>query len=100
MRKRFPSNAIYGFLNILTKLINDYNPDYILAAFDLKAPTFRHKLYSEYKATRKGMPEELAIQLPIMKDILSYMNIPAITIMRIKMTINTIYFFFISLPSG
>ena len=71
-----PTNAIYGFLNILTKLINDYNPDYILAAFDLKAPTFRHKLYSEYKATRKGMPEELAVQLPIMKDILSYMNIP------------------------
>lgn len=71
-----PTNAIYGFLNILLKLINDYNPDYILAAFDLKAPTFRHKMYSEYKANRKGMPDDLAAQMPIMKDILSFMNIP------------------------
>ena len=71
-----PTNAIYGFLNILLKLINDHKPDYILAAFDLKAPTFRHKMYSEYKATRKGMPDELAIQMPVMKDILSNMNIP------------------------
>ena len=65
-----PTNAIYGFLNILFKLINDHNPDYILAAFDLKAPTFRHKMYSEYKANRKGMPDELAMQMPVMKDIL------------------------------
>ncbi len=71
-----PTNAIYGFLNILLKLLNDYKPDYILAAFDLKAPTFRHKMYSEYKANRKGMPDDLAAQMPIMKDILSYMNIP------------------------
>ncbi len=71
-----PTNAIYGFINILFKLISDYNPDCILAAFDLKVPTFRHKMYSEYKANRKGMPDELAAQLPIMKDILSYMNIP------------------------
>lgn len=71
-----PTNAIYGFLNILFKLINDHNPDYILAAFDLKAPTFRHKMYSEYKANRKGMPDELAMQMPVMKDILSNMNIP------------------------
>ncbi len=70
-----PTNAIYGFINILIKLINDFNPDYILAAFDLKAPTFRHKIYSEYKANRKGMPEELAVQMPIMKDILREMNI-------------------------
>ncbi len=71
-----PTNAVYGFLNILIKLISDHNPDYIAAAFDLKAPTFRHKLYSEYKANRKGMPDELAAQLPVMKDILSQMNIP------------------------
>ncbi len=70
-----PTNAIYGFINILIKLINDFNPDYILAAFDLKAPTFRHKIYSDYKANRKGMPEELASQMPIMKDILHEMNI-------------------------
>lgn len=71
-----PTNAIYGFLNILLKLINDNKPDYILAAFDLKAPTFRHKMYSEYKANRTGMPDELACQMPVMKDILREMNIP------------------------
>lgn len=71
-----PTNAVYGFLNILLKLVGDFKPDYILAAFDLKSPTFRHKMYSEYKANRKGMPDDLAIQMPIMKDILSYMNIP------------------------
>lgn len=71
-----PTNAIYGFLNILTKLISERKPDCILAAFDLKAPTFRHKIYSEYKANRHGMPDELAAQMPIMKDILSQMNIP------------------------
>lgn len=71
-----PTNAVYGFLNILLKLINENKPDYILAAFDLKAPTFRHKMYSEYKANRTGMPDELACQLPVMKDILREMNIP------------------------
>ena len=71
-----PTNAIYGFLNILMKLISDHKPDCILAAFDLKAPTFRHKIYNEYKANRKGMPDDLAAQLPIMKDILTEMNIP------------------------
>ena len=71
-----PTNAVYGFLNILIKLINDHKPEYILAAFDLKAPTFRHKLYDEYKANRKGMPDELAVQVPLMKDILADMNIP------------------------
>ena len=71
-----PTNAIYGFINILMKLISDHEPDYILAAFDLKAPTFRHKMYDQYKANRTGMPDELAAQMPIMKDILSQMNIP------------------------
>ena len=71
-----PTNAIYGFLNIFNKLVTDICPDYVIAAFDLKAPTFRHKLYTEYKATRKGMPDELREQLPIMKDILRQMNIP------------------------
>ncbi len=71
-----PTNGIYGFLNILIKLINDYKPQYILAAFDLKAPTFRHKMYDKYKANRKGMPDELAVQMPILKEILGEMNIP------------------------
>ena len=71
-----PTNAVYGFLNILIKLINDFEPDYLCAAFDLKAPTFRHKMYDGYKAQRKPMPDELAKQMPISKEILSLMNIP------------------------
>ncbi len=69
------TNAIYGFLSILFKLLNDEKPDYVCVAFDLKAPTFRHKKYDGYKATRKGMPNELSMQMPIIKDILSAMNI-------------------------
>ena len=61
------TNAIYGFLNILLKYIENENPDYMVIAFDLKAPTFRHKMYDGYKAGRKGMPEELAAQMPVLK---------------------------------
>lgn len=75
-REGVPTNAIYGFLNILIKLINDYEPDYLCAAFDLKAPTFRHKMYDGYKANRKPMPDDLARQMPISKDILRAMDIP------------------------
>lgn len=70
-----PTNAVYGFLNILIKLIRDVEPDYICAAFDVKAPTFRHEQYKEYKAQRKPMPDDLAKQLPLAKQILSAMNI-------------------------
>lgn len=73
--KGFPTNAITGFLNILFKLENDIQPDRIAVAFDLKAPTLRHKMYDGYKATRKGMPEELALQLPKVKEILVAMGI-------------------------
>ena len=69
------TNGIYGFLNIMFKNIDELCPEYIAVAFDLKAPTFRHKAYSEYKAQRKGMPPELAQQMPVMKEILSAMNI-------------------------
>ncbi len=69
------TNAIYGFLAILFKLLEEVNPKYLVVAFDLKAPTARHKLYEGYKATRKGMPEELAQQMPIIKEILRAMNI-------------------------
>lgn len=69
------TNAIYGFLSILMKLLNEENPDYICVAFDLKAPTFRHKKYDGYKATRKGMPDELRVQMPLIKDVLKAMNI-------------------------
>ena len=73
------TNAIYGFLNILQKLLNDVNPDAVACAFDLKAPTFRHKMYDGYKAQRKGMPEELAQQLPIIKELLQDMGYRIIT---------------------
>ena len=72
------TNAVYGFLAILFKVIDDLKPEYIAVAFDLKAPTARHKLYEGYKATRKGMPNELAEQMPIVKEILELMNITII----------------------
>ena len=70
-----PTNAIYGFLNILAKLINEQKPDYLCAAFDLKAPTFRHKMYDGYKAQRRPMPDDLRVQMPIAKDILRAMGV-------------------------
>ena len=72
------TNAIYGFLSILFKELEDLKPDYIAVAFDLKAPTHRHMMYSEYKGTRHGMPEELAQQMPLIKEILKDMNITII----------------------
>ena len=64
------TNAIYGFMNILNSLIQRENPDGVAVAFDLKAPTFRHKMYDEYKAGRKPMPTELAEQIPVLKELL------------------------------
>ena len=72
------TNAVFGFLNIYYMIIDKFNPDYVAVAFDLKAPTFRHKMYEEYKGTRKGMPDELASQMPIIKDVLKAMNITVI----------------------
>ncbi len=69
------THAVYGFINILNKIINEYDPAYMLIAFDMKAPTFRHKQYEEYKAGRKKMPPELAMQIPILKEVLDAMNI-------------------------
>ena len=69
------TNAVYGFLAILFKNLEDLNPDYIAVSFDLKAKTARHKLYEAYKANRHGMPEELADQMPVIKDVLRAMNI-------------------------
>ena len=71
-----PTNAIFGFLNILSKLLEQEKPDGLCVTFDRKAPTFRHLAYPAYKAQRKGMPEELASQMPILKDVLAAMNIP------------------------
>ena len=68
------TNAVYGFLNILFKILDEEKAQYLAVAFDLKAPTFRHKMYAEYKGTRKTMPEELREQVPIMKEVLSAMG--------------------------
>jgi len=67
-------NAVYGFLLVFLKAINDFNPDFIAAAFDLKAPTFRHKIYQEYKAKRPVMPEDLSRQIPLVKELLKVFN--------------------------
>lgn len=68
------TNGIFGFLNILFSLKEHYNPEAVAIAFDVKAPTFRHEMYSEYKGNRKGMPEELAQQMPVLKDLLKAMG--------------------------
>ncbi len=70
------TNAIFGFLNILQRVTGEEKPDALCVAFDLHGPTFRHLQYEGYKATRHGMPEELAMQMPVMKDVLRAMNIP------------------------
>ena len=70
------TNAIFGFLNILTKLLEEEKPEAVCVTFDLHAPTFRHKAYDEYKAGRHAMPEELRMQIPVLKDVLRAMNIP------------------------
>lgn len=72
------TQGVFGFLNMLNKIKTDYEPGYIAVAFDMKAPTFRHKEYDDYKAGRKKMPDELAMQMPIIKEILSAMNISVI----------------------
>ena len=69
------TNAIYGFLNILFKTIEEEKPDYLTVAFDLHAPTFRHQMYDAYKGTRKPMPQELREQVPVMKDVLAAMGV-------------------------
>ncbi len=70
-----PVQAVYGFATMLIRMIQNYKPKYIAVAFDLPAPTFRHKMYDGYKATRKGMPDELAVQLPVLKEMLARMGI-------------------------
>ena len=73
------TNAIYGFLNILLSLLKECEPDEVAVAFDLKAPTFRHKMYDGYKANRHGMPEELAQQMPVLKELLADLGYRTVT---------------------
>ena len=73
------TNAVYGFLNIMFKILEEEKADYLAVAFDLKEPTFRHKMFADYKGTRKPMPEELREQVPLMKEVLTSMGIPILT---------------------
>lgn len=77
--KGVPTNAIYGFVNVLVKIQNEYKPDYLAVAFDLSAPTFRHKEYEDYKGGRDKMPEDLQVQMDLLKELLGKMGIPMIT---------------------
>ena len=70
------TNAVYGFLNILFKVLEEEQAQYLAVAFDLHAPTFRHKMYEDYKGTRHAMPEELREQVPLMKEMLGAMQVP------------------------
>ena len=74
-RDGVPTNAVYGFIKLLLKIIDDNKPDRLIVAFDLKAPTFRHKMYDGYKATRKPMPDDLVVQVDMLKSLLRSMNI-------------------------
>ncbi|MBQ2897779.1 MAG: DNA polymerase I [Clostridia bacterium] len=73
--KGFYTNGIHGFMNIFLKFIEEEKPDYVCVAFDVRAKTFRHKMYDKYKAQRKGMPQELADQMPYLKEVLKGMNV-------------------------
>lgn len=73
------TNAVYGFLNIMFKILEEEAADHLAVAFDLKAPTFRHKMFAEYKGTRKPMPEELHEQVELTKEILAAMEVPVLT---------------------
>lgn len=72
------TNAVYGFLNIMLKILEEEKPQYLVVAFDRKEPTFRHERYKEYKGTRKPMPEELHQQVPVIQEVLSAMGIPVV----------------------
>ena len=74
----FPTNAIYGFTNMLIKLCRDWEPEYIAVVFDLKGPTFRHEIYDLYKANRKAMPDDLIPQIPYIKDVVRGFSMPVI----------------------
>ena len=69
------TNAVYGFLNIMFKILEQEKPEYLTVAFDVKKPTFRHEMYPEYKGTRKGMPDELREQVPVIQKVLKAMGV-------------------------
>lgn len=73
--KGLPTNAIFGFTKMLLKLLDDKSPEYIVVAFDLKGPTFRHEIFKDYKSSRPLMPEDMAVQVPYIKDVVTRLNI-------------------------
>ena len=77
-REGINTNGIYGFINIMEKAVSEHNPDYLAVAFDVSKKTFRNDIYGEYKANRSGMPDDLAEQMPLLKEVLSAMNIPCL----------------------
>ena len=70
-----PTNAIFGFTRMLMKLLDDKSPEYGVVAFDVKGPTFRHKIFKDYKATRPPMPEDMAVQIPYIKEVVHGLNL-------------------------
>jgi len=74
----FPTNAIYGFTSMILKVVNEYKPDYLAIIYDAKGPTFRDKIYSEYKANRPEISEEMVMQLPYIKQLVEAFHIPAL----------------------
>lgn len=74
-KKGMPTNALTGFMNIYLKLLKEEQPDHVAVAFDLHAPTFRHKMYADYKGTRHGMPDELRAQMPVIKQLLAALGV-------------------------
>ncbi|MFC2161086.1 5'-3' exonuclease H3TH domain-containing protein, partial [Acidobacteriota bacterium] len=76
--KGFPTNAIFGFITMIRKMVDLHHPDYLGIVFDTKGPTFRHILFKEYKAHRKPMPDDLVIQIPMLKKLLKAFNIPTL----------------------
>ncbi len=78
--KGLPTNAIFGFTRMLIKLMEDRSPQYVAMFFDARGPTFRHEIYKDYKANRPPMPEDMAVQLPYIKEVTSAFNLPIIEI--------------------
>jgi len=76
--KGLPTNATFGFTNMLLKLLGEHNPEYMVMIYDAKGPTFRHEMYDAYKANRPAMPEDLVVQLPYIKQVVEGMNIPSL----------------------
>ncbi|MBF0309277.1 MAG: DNA polymerase I [Magnetococcales bacterium] len=75
-RDGFPTNAVYGFMKMLQRLVDEHHPDYLAVIYDTRVPTFRHQLFPQYKATRKPMPDELRVQIPVIKEMVGAYNIP------------------------